>query len=80
MNADSEIFKCMVVFANAGGPVGKKTKGGTYAGLSQVAVPFKGPLGKMGDEEGMIVVEVEYVPFLLLYLPMLSVSQFDQGR
>jgi predicted amidohydrolase len=32
---------CMVVFANAGGPVGKTTKG-AYAGLSQVAVPFKG--------------------------------------
>jgi predicted amidohydrolase len=49
---------CMVVFANAGGPKGKVTKG-TYAGLSQVAVPFKGALGKMGPEEGMSVVEVD---------------------
>ncbi|TVY85072.1 Hydrolase MtnU [Lachnellula suecica] len=49
---------CMVVFANAGGPRGKVTKG-SYAGLSQVAVPFVGALGKMGDEEGMSVVEVD---------------------
>lgn len=49
---------CMVVFANAGGPVGKSTTG-AYAGLSQVAVPFKGALGKLGAEEGMIVVEVD---------------------
>ena len=48
----------MVVFANAGGPKGKTTKG-AYAGLSQVAVPFKGALGKMGEEEGMSVVEVD---------------------
>jgi len=48
----------MVVFCNAGGPVGK-TKPGAYAGLSQVAVPFKGALGKMGVEEGMTVVEVD---------------------
>jgi len=64
----------MVVFTNAGGPVGKKTKGGTYAGLSQVAVPFKGALGKMGDEEGMNVVEVEYVSYTLLYFSILSVA------
>jgi predicted amidohydrolase len=49
---------CMVVFANAGGPKGKTTKG-AYAGLSQVAVPFKGALGKMAEEEGMSVVEVD---------------------
>ncbi|KAH6679484.1 carbon-nitrogen hydrolase [Halenospora varia] len=49
---------CMIVFANAGGPKGKITKG-SYAGLSQVAVPFKGALGKLGDEEGMSVVEVD---------------------
>ena len=48
----------MVVFANAGGPVGKVTTG-SYAGLSQVAVPFKGALGKLGAEEGMSVVEVD---------------------
>ena len=49
---------CMVVFANIGGPVGEAAKG-LYAGLSQVAVPFKGALGKLGDEEGMSVVEVD---------------------
>ena len=49
---------CMVVFANAGGPKGKITTG-SYAGLSQVAVPFKGALGKLGDEEGTSVVEVD---------------------
>ncbi|KAH8684597.1 carbon-nitrogen hydrolase [Tricladium varicosporioides] len=49
---------CMIVFANAGGPKGEITKG-SYAGLSQVAVPFKGALGKLGDEEGMSVVEVD---------------------
>lgn len=51
---------CAVVFANAGGPRGgNEGKKGSYAGLSQVAVPFKGPLGKLGDEEGMSVVEVD---------------------
>jgi len=49
---------CMVVFANAGGPVGKKTTG-NYAGLSQVAVPFKGAMGKLGAEEGMSIAEVD---------------------
>ncbi|RFU35136.1 hypothetical protein B7463_g1214, partial [Scytalidium lignicola] len=49
---------CMVVFANAGGPVGKPS-GGNYAGLSQVTIPFVGALGKLGDEEGMSVVEVD---------------------
>ncbi|KAG9246874.1 carbon-nitrogen hydrolase [Calycina marina] len=49
---------CCVVFANAGGPVGKKTTG-DYAGLSQVAVPFVGALGKLGREEGMSVVNLD---------------------
>ncbi|KAG9228824.1 carbon-nitrogen hydrolase [Amylocarpus encephaloides] len=49
---------CMIVFANAGAPKGKVTTG-SYAGLSQVTVPFKGALGKMGAEEGMSVVEVD---------------------
>ncbi len=48
----------MIVFANAGGPKGKVTKG-SYAGLSQVAVPFVGAMGKLGEEEGMSVVEVD---------------------
>jgi predicted amidohydrolase len=45
---------CAVVFVNAGGQ-----KGGDYAGLSQVAVPFQGALGKLGGEEGMSVVELD---------------------
>ncbi|KAI9736553.1 MAG: hypothetical protein M1818_006064 [Claussenomyces sp. TS43310] len=49
---------CAVVFANAGGPVGR-TNPGTYCGLSQVAVPFIGSLGKMGEEEGMSVVDLD---------------------
>ncbi|KAL3421975.1 Nitrilase [Phlyctema vagabunda] len=39
---------CMLVFSNGGG-----------AGLSQVAVPFRGALGKMGQEEGSTVVDVD---------------------
>lgn len=46
---------CAVVFANAGGPPGKG-----YAGLSQVAVPFVGAVGRLGGaQEGMLVVDVE---------------------
>lgn len=45
---------CAVVLANAGGP------DGVYVGLSQVAVPFRGPVGRMaGCEEGMLVVDIE---------------------
>jgi len=49
---------CAIIFANAGGPVGKATTG-SYAGLSQVTVPFKGAMGKLGTEEGMSVVELD---------------------
>ncbi|RDL36581.1 Carbon-nitrogen hydrolase [Venustampulla echinocandica] len=49
---------CMVVFVNAGGPKGEAEKG-NWAGLSQVAVPFKGALGKMNGEEGMSIVDVD---------------------
>ncbi|KAF1831366.1 carbon-nitrogen hydrolase [Decorospora gaudefroyi] len=46
---------CAVVFANAGGPPGEG-----YAGLSQVTVPFVGPLTKLGSSaEGMSVVDVD---------------------
>lgn len=46
---------CAIVFANAGGPPGKG-----YAGLSQVTVPFVGPLAKLGSAaEGMIVVDLD---------------------
>ncbi|KAF2853004.1 carbon-nitrogen hydrolase [Plenodomus tracheiphilus IPT5] len=46
---------CAIVFANAGGPPGQN-----YAGLSQVTVPFVGPLAKMGGcAEGMSVVDID---------------------
>ncbi|KZF22727.1 carbon-nitrogen hydrolase [Xylona heveae TC161] len=45
---------CAVIFANAGGP---SSRG--YAGLSQVTVPFIGPLVRLGSgEEGMCVVNL----------------------
>lgn len=49
---------CAVVFANAGGEAGH-TKPGTYCGRSQVAVPFKGSLGSLGEEEGMAVFDLD---------------------
>ncbi|KAJ4350241.1 uncharacterized protein N0V89_008862 [Didymosphaeria variabile] len=46
---------CAIVFANAGGPPGHG-----YAGLSQVVVPFIGPLVRMGScAEGMSVVDID---------------------
>ncbi len=53
---------CAVVFANAGGPrilEGETGAGGAWAGQSQVALPFKGAVGRMGREEGLSVVEVD---------------------
>ena len=44
-----------IVFANAGGPPGKG-----YAGLSQICVPYAGPLTRLGSSaEGMAVVDVD---------------------
>lgn len=44
-----------IVFANAGGPPGRG-----YAGLSQIVVPFVGPLTRLGScAEGMSVVDVD---------------------
>jgi len=44
-----------MIFANAGGPPGRG-----YAGLSQVTVPFIGPLVRMGTcAEGMAVVDLD---------------------
>lgn len=44
-----------IVFANAGGPPGKG-----YAGLSQICVPYAGPLTRLGScAEGMAVVDVD---------------------
>ncbi|KAF1841900.1 carbon-nitrogen hydrolase [Cucurbitaria berberidis CBS 394.84] len=46
---------CAIIFANAGGPPGRG-----YAGLSQVTVPFVGPLSKLGGcAEGMSVVDID---------------------
>ena len=49
------ILCAAVVFANAGGPPGKG-----YAGLSQVCVPYAGPLVRLGSHaEGMAVADVD---------------------
>jgi len=45
---------CAIIFANAGG---SRERG--YAGMSQVTVPFKGAMGKLGAEEGMSVVDLD---------------------
>ncbi len=47
--------RAAIVFANAGGPPGKG-----YAGLSQVCVPWAGPLVRLGSHaEGMAVVDLD---------------------
>lgn len=44
-----------IIFANAGGPPGEN-----YAGLSQVTVPFCGPITRLGGSaEGMAVVDLD---------------------
>lgn len=44
-----------IIFANAGGPPGHG-----YAGLSQVTVPFIGPITKLGSSgEGVIMVDLD---------------------
>jgi predicted amidohydrolase len=44
-----------IVFANAGGPPGEG-----YAGLSQVTIPFVGPIARLGSgAEGMAVVDLD---------------------
>ncbi|KAK4956183.1 hypothetical protein LTR66_013343 [Elasticomyces elasticus] len=49
------VFLDTIVFANAGGPPGKG-----YAGLSQVCVPYIGPLVRLGGSgEGMSVVDLD---------------------
>ncbi|KAF2107913.1 carbon-nitrogen hydrolase [Lophiotrema nucula] len=46
---------CAIVFANAGGPPGMG-----YCGLSQVVVPFVGPLTRLGScAEGMSIVDID---------------------
>jgi predicted amidohydrolase len=59
---------CAVVFVNAGGPspsaaqdaaeAGDEADPG-WCGLTQVAVPFVGGMGKLGAEEGMSVVDLD---------------------
>src|ERR1700744_3223728 len=44
-----------IVFANTGGPPGS-----SFAGLSQVTVPFIGPLARFGScAEGILVVDLD---------------------
>ncbi|GAM88005.1 hypothetical protein ANO11243_060340 [Dothideomycetidae sp. 11243] len=46
---------CAIIFANAGGPPGKG-----YAGISQVCVPYIGPLVKLGGcAEGMAIAQLD---------------------
>ncbi|KAK7544749.1 carbon-nitrogen hydrolase [Phyllosticta citribraziliensis] len=46
---------CAIIFANAGGPPGKG-----YAGVSQVTVPYVGPIARLGSAaEGMCVVDLD---------------------
>lgn len=51
---------CAVVFCNAGAPAshvdGEKTD---YEGNSQLAVPFVGPIGKLGPEEGILLADLD---------------------
>ena len=49
---------CAVVYVNAGGPPeeGEQT---SYAGISQLAVPHVGPVGRMGRAEGMALVDLD---------------------
>ncbi|PTB42880.1 uncharacterized protein TrAFT101_001457 [Trichoderma asperellum] len=55
---------CAFVFNNTGSPLGsaatgKDDEGTEFIGLSQVAMPLQGALGKLGVEEGMSLVDVE---------------------
>ncbi|KAI0191874.1 carbon-nitrogen hydrolase [Astrocystis sublimbata] len=49
---------CAIVFVNAGGPPEKGEKT-SFAGLSQVAAPHLGSMGRMGRAEGMAIVELD---------------------
>lgn len=44
---------CGIIFVNAAGPVE------SFLGLSQVTLPVVGPVAKMGNEEGLRVVEMD---------------------
>ncbi|KEY73090.1 hypothetical protein S7711_09588 [Stachybotrys chartarum IBT 7711] len=45
---------CAIVFANVGGPQGQG-----YAGLSQICLPFAGPIARLGSLEGVIVADID---------------------
>ncbi|OJD28933.1 carbon-nitrogen hydrolase [Diplodia corticola] len=46
---------CAIIFSNAGGPAGKG-----YAGVSQVTVPYIGPVTRLGScAEGMSIVDLD---------------------
>lgn len=44
---------CGIIFANGAGP------GEDFLGLSQVTLPLVGPIAKMGNEEGVRVVDMD---------------------
>ncbi|KAM0251276.1 hypothetical protein ACHAQJ_008267 [Trichoderma viride] len=55
---------CAFIFCNTGSPLGSGTSGKDdegieYIGLTQVAMPLQGALGKLGVEEAMTVVDVD---------------------
>jgi hypothetical protein len=51
----ADIVTAAIIFANAGGPLGDG-----YAGLSQVTIPFVGPITRLGSSaEGMAVVDLD---------------------
>lgn len=55
LQASTKLIYQAVIFANAGGPPGKG-----YAGLSQVTVPYIGPLARLGScLEGMAIVDLD---------------------
>ncbi|KAI1366879.1 carbon-nitrogen hydrolase [Xylaria arbuscula] len=49
---------CAIVFVNAGGPA-EKGDDTNFAGLSQVGVPHRGSLGRLGRAEGMSIVDLD---------------------
>ena len=49
-----------VIFANAGGlPASETGKNNSFVGLSQISVPFIGPIGKLGTEEGILIGDLD---------------------
>lgn len=49
---------CAIVFVNAGGPP-EKGEETSFAGLSQLAMPHHGGLGRLGRAEGMSIVDLD---------------------